>query len=64
VSWRCSRLRLAKDATPPISVAAADAAHGQVRRARGYSASMLIEESRVFHVATFCTYISIEIGLS
>ena len=46
-----SRLRLAKDAHPPISVAAA--AHGQVRHAQGYSASMLIEESRVFLVATF-----------
>jgi hypothetical protein len=48
-----SRLRLAKDATPPISVAAA--AHGQIRHAQGYSASMLIEESRVFQVATFGT---------
>src|SRR6266851_4345387 len=44
-----SRLRLAKDATPPISVAAA--VHGQMRRAQGYSASMLVEESRVFEVA-------------
>jgi hypothetical protein len=33
------------------SVAAAE--HGQVRRAQGYSAAMLIEESRVFQVATF-----------
>jgi hypothetical protein len=48
-----SRLRLAKDAHPPISVAAA--AHGQARHAQGYSASMLIEESRVFQVATFGT---------
>jgi hypothetical protein len=48
-----SRLRLAKDATPPVSVAAA--AHGQIRRAQGYSASMLIEESRVFQVSTFST---------
>jgi hypothetical protein len=48
-----SRLRLAKDAHPPISTAAA--AHGQVRRAQGYSASMLIEESRLFQVATFGT---------
>jgi hypothetical protein len=46
-----SRLRLAKDAYLPISVAAAE--HGQVRRAQGYSAAMLIEESRVFQVATF-----------
>src|SRR3979411_2488934 len=47
------RLRLAKDTKPPISIAAA--AHGKVRRAQGYSASMLIEESRVFQVATFGT---------
>jgi hypothetical protein len=48
-----SRLRLAKDAHPPISVTAA--AHGHTRRGQGYSASMLIEESRVFQVATFST---------
>ena len=48
-----SRLRLAKDVPPAISAAAA--AHGQIRRAQGYSASMLIEESRVFQVATFGT---------
>jgi hypothetical protein len=46
-----SRLRLAKNAIAPISVAAA--AHGQMRHAQGYSAGMLIEESRVFQVATF-----------
>jgi hypothetical protein len=45
------RLRLAKDAKPPRSVAAA--AHGRLRRGQGYSASMLVEESRVFQVATF-----------
>jgi hypothetical protein len=48
-----SRLRLVKDASPPISVAAA--AHGRVRRDQGYSATMLVEESRVFQVATFST---------
>ncbi len=48
-----SRLRLAKDANPPVSVTAA--AHGLTRRDQGYSASMLIEESRVFQVATFST---------
>jgi hypothetical protein len=48
-----SRLRLARDAESPISVAAA--AHGQVRRAQGYSAAMLIHESRVLQVATFNT---------
>jgi hypothetical protein len=46
-----SRLRLTEDARPPISVAAA--AHGQLRHAQGYSAGMLIEESRVFQVTTF-----------
>lgn len=48
-----SRLRLAKDAHPPISIAAAE--HGRVRHGQGYTASMLIEESRVFQVATFGT---------
>jgi hypothetical protein len=48
-----SRLRLVKDAPPPIHLAAA--AHGRKRREQGYSASMLIEESRVFQVATFGT---------
>ena len=47
------RLRIAKSAQPTVSIAAA--AHGKVRRAQGYSASMLIEESRVFQVATFST---------
>lgn len=48
-----SRLRLAKDAQSLASVAAA--AHGRMRRAQGYSASMLVEESRLFEVATFGT---------
>jgi hypothetical protein len=47
------RLRLAKDVHPPVSMTAAS--HGKVRRAQGYSASMVIEESRVFQVATFGT---------
>ncbi len=46
-----SRLRLPEDAHPPISGAAG--AHGKLRCAQGYSASMLIEESRVFQVTTF-----------
>jgi hypothetical protein len=46
-----SRLRLAEDVCPPLSVAAA--LHGQVRRAQGYSVPMLIEEARVFQVVTF-----------
>jgi hypothetical protein len=44
------RLRLAKNAAPSISAAGA---HGRVRHAQGYTPSMLIEESRVFQVATF-----------
>jgi hypothetical protein len=47
------RLRLAKDISSPVSIAATT--HGQIRREQGYSASMLIEESRVFQVATFST---------
>ena len=48
-----SRLGLPNDAHRPISVTAA--AHCQRRRERGYSAAMLIEESRVFQVVTFRT---------
>jgi hypothetical protein len=48
-----SRLRLAEDVESPISVAAV--AHGQIRHGQGYSASMLVEESRMFQVATFST---------
>jgi hypothetical protein len=46
-----SRLRLPKDTKPPISAAAG--AHGRLRCAQGYTAGMLIEESRVFQVSTF-----------
>jgi hypothetical protein len=44
-------LRLTKHAAAPISFTAA--AHGKVRYAQGYSADMLIEESRLFLAATF-----------
>ena len=47
------RLRLEKDAPWPVSKAAAK--HGAMRYRQGYSAAMLIEESRVFQVATFRT---------
>jgi hypothetical protein len=47
------RLRLAKDALRPMSAAAAT--HGQIRREQGYSAAMLIEESRAFQVSAFGT---------
>ena len=46
-----SRLRTAKDANRPASAAAI--AHGQIRHSQGYSAVMLVAESRVFQVATF-----------
>jgi hypothetical protein len=46
-------LRLAKDSTRPISTAAGK--HGQARREQGYSAAMLVEESRIFQVGTFRT---------
>ena len=48
------RLRLAKDTHPP-AVSTAAAAHGKIRREQGYSASMVIEESRIFQVSTFST---------
>jgi hypothetical protein len=47
------RLRLARDTEPPVSISAS--AHGRLRFAQGYSASMLVEESRIFQVATFGT---------
>jgi len=46
-----SRLRLAEDVIPPISVTAA--AHGLKRQEQGYSPAMLVEESRIFQVVTF-----------
>ena len=47
------RLRRGRDARPIISIAAA--VHGNVRFEQGYSASMLVEESRIFQVSTFST---------
>jgi hypothetical protein len=47
------RLRLPRDADPPVSISAS--AHGSLRFAQGYSASMLVEESRIFQVTTFGT---------
>jgi hypothetical protein len=52
---RGSDSRLSAFAKDAHSISAAAAAHGQVRHAQGYSAFMLIEESRVFQVATFGT---------
>jgi hypothetical protein len=47
------RLRLADGAQLPVSSAATD--HGRTRRQQGYSAGMLVEESRLFQVVTFQT---------
>lgn len=47
------RLRLSDGACLPVSTSAAD--HGQNRLQQGYSAAMLVEESRLFQVVTFQT---------
>ena len=47
------RLRLTNDVNPPVSESAT--AHGKIRYAQGYSAPMLVDESRVLQVATFST---------
>jgi hypothetical protein len=47
------RLRLTTNAH--LRIPAAATAHGQKRRGQGYSPAMLVEESRVFQVATFGT---------
>jgi hypothetical protein len=46
------RLRHDRGDEPPASLIAA-AAHGRVRFEQGYSAAMLVEESRIFEVSTF-----------
>jgi hypothetical protein len=48
-----SRLRLANDANRLISESAN--AHGKIRCAQGYSAPMLVDESRALQVAIFST---------
>jgi len=47
------RLRLTTNGH--LRIPAAATAHGQKRRGQGYSPAMLVEESRVFQVATFGT---------
>jgi hypothetical protein len=47
------RLRLGDCAQLPVSTTAAE--HGQTRRQQGYSAGMVVEESRLFQVVTFQT---------
>jgi hypothetical protein len=45
------RLRLAVDGVLPTSTAATD--HGRRRRHQGYTASMVVDESRLFEAVTF-----------
>jgi hypothetical protein len=47
------RLRLGNAGQPMVSEAAV--AHGEIRYAQGYSAAMLVDESRLLEVATFST---------
>jgi hypothetical protein len=48
-----NRLRLARGVEPLLSITAS--AHGKLRFSQGYSVPMLIEESRIFQVATLGT---------
>jgi hypothetical protein len=48
-----SRLRLPMERKPEISIAARE--HGDLRRKQGYTAAMLVEESRVLQVSIFNT---------
>jgi hypothetical protein len=48
------RLRLPRDAEPPVSITAS--AHGRLRFAQGFSASMLVEESRLFQITHSAHY--------
>jgi DNA-binding response OmpR family regulator len=47
------RLRLDSGSTAPISIAACD--HGNMRRDQGYTAPMVVEESRILQVSIFST---------
>jgi len=48
-----ARLRLAKGSKPPISVTASR--HGELRRKQGYTAAMVVDESRILQVCIFST---------
>jgi hypothetical protein len=48
-----TRLRLGKDAPLIISISAMT--HGKERFSQGYTAAMLVEESRIFEVSAFST---------
>ena len=47
------RLRLDSGLAAPISMAARD--HGEIRRQQGYTAAMVVEESRILQVSIFST---------
>ena len=47
------RLRLDKGSKAPISVAASH--HGELRRQQGYTAAMVVDESRILQVSIFST---------
>ena len=48
-----ARLRLDKGSKAPISVAASR--HGELRRMQGYTAAMVVDESRILQVCIFST---------
>ena len=48
-----ARLRLDKGSKAPVSVAASH--HGELRRKQGYTAAMVVDESRILQVCIFST---------
>ena len=48
-----ARLRLDKGSKAPVSVAASH--HGKLRRKQGYTAAMIVDESRILQVCIFST---------
>src|ERR1700675_2417937 len=48
-----ARLRLAQGSKAPLSVAASH--HGELRRKQGYTAAMVVDESRILQVCIFST---------
>jgi hypothetical protein len=48
-----ARLRLDKGSKAPVSVAASH--HGELRRKQGYTAAMVVDESRILQVSIFST---------
>ena len=48
-----ARLRLDKGSKAPVSIAASH--HGELRRTQGYTAAMVVDESRILQVCIFST---------